>query len=410
MAIQYLHQAQAAITDLLSNPSVLRPSLPITYGNGPSCPANAPLSCANKTTVSDLCCFNYPGGQLLQTQFWDTHPATGPADAWTIHGLWPDHCDGSYDAYCDDNRHYTNISSILSSYEATDLLSDMSTYWKDFQNHDSNLWSHEWNKHATCISTLSVDCYSGSSYTAQLEVLDYFNRTVSLYKTLPSYAWLEEAGISPSSSTSYSRDKISSVLAANHGAPITLRCRNGELDEIWYHFSVKGSMQTGVFVPMLPDGTKGNCPSEVKYLPKTIAEPTGTRTSTQHVPQPTGPREEFVGRGYLKVRNEGSEKGCIISSGQWYVSGSCATFTGKKSDGGIVLRSRKGDCAVVGGRIKCASSIRSASTFGSNGDELTFEGNGTFWAEKVPRGFAKGDVFTDEAGHGTDLEIVWQGL
>jgi hypothetical protein len=33
-------------------------------------------------------CFNYPGGQLLQTQFWDTAPATGPVDSWTVHGLW----------------------------------------------------------------------------------------------------------------------------------------------------------------------------------------------------------------------------------------------------------------------------------------------------------------------------------
>lgn len=26
--------------------------------------------------------------QMLQTQFWDTNPATGPQDHWTIHGLW----------------------------------------------------------------------------------------------------------------------------------------------------------------------------------------------------------------------------------------------------------------------------------------------------------------------------------
>lgn len=59
-----------------------------------SCPvtSSTPLSCQNTTAVADLCCFNAPGGQLLQTQFWDTDPATGPTDSWTIHGLWPDHC------------------------------------------------------------------------------------------------------------------------------------------------------------------------------------------------------------------------------------------------------------------------------------------------------------------------------
>lgn len=47
-----------------------------------------PLSCTNTTVVPNLCCFNYPGGELLQTQFWDTDPATGPANHWTVHGLW----------------------------------------------------------------------------------------------------------------------------------------------------------------------------------------------------------------------------------------------------------------------------------------------------------------------------------
>lgn len=46
------------------------------------------LSCHNTTVVENLCCFNAPGGQLLQTQFWDTNPPTGPEDSWTLHGLW----------------------------------------------------------------------------------------------------------------------------------------------------------------------------------------------------------------------------------------------------------------------------------------------------------------------------------
>ena len=49
---------------------------------------NGQLSCHNTSVVEDLCCFNAPGGSLLQTQFWDTNPVTGPVDSWTIHGLW----------------------------------------------------------------------------------------------------------------------------------------------------------------------------------------------------------------------------------------------------------------------------------------------------------------------------------
>jgi ribonuclease T2 len=46
-------------------------------GDSKSCSADTPLSCHNNTAVADTCCF-MATGQLLQTQFWDTAPATGP--------------------------------------------------------------------------------------------------------------------------------------------------------------------------------------------------------------------------------------------------------------------------------------------------------------------------------------------
>lgn len=42
-----------------------------------SCDSDIPMSCHNTTVVEDTCCF-IPQGQLLQTQFWDTDPVTGP--------------------------------------------------------------------------------------------------------------------------------------------------------------------------------------------------------------------------------------------------------------------------------------------------------------------------------------------
>lgn len=53
-----------------------------------SCPTTSVLSCHNTTAQTNTCCFNAPGGQLLQTQFWDTNPVAGPSNHWTIHGLW----------------------------------------------------------------------------------------------------------------------------------------------------------------------------------------------------------------------------------------------------------------------------------------------------------------------------------
>lgn len=97
----------------------------------------------------------------------------------------PDHCDGTYDASCDLNRQYTNITQILQSFGKTDLLSYMDTYYKDYQGDDESFWEHEWGKHGTCISTLEPSCYT--DYKPQEEVADYFQQIVTLFKPLTTY-------------------------------------------------------------------------------------------------------------------------------------------------------------------------------------------------------------------------------
>lgn len=97
----------------------------------------------------------------------------------------PDHCDGTYDQFCDQARQYTNISAIIASYGKNDLLDYMNTYWKDYAGNDETFWEHEWGKHGTCISTLDPKCYT--DYTGQEEVVDFFQKTVDLFKGLDSY-------------------------------------------------------------------------------------------------------------------------------------------------------------------------------------------------------------------------------
>ncbi|PQK11919.1 hypothetical protein BB8028_0003g05390 [Beauveria bassiana] len=237
-----------------------------TMAAGSSCPSNSPLSCHNTTAVVDTCCF-IPTGQLLQTQFWDTSPPTGPSDSWTIHGLWPDNCDGSYPAQCDADRAYTNLTAILQANGADDTLDYMNRYWKDYKGDDESFWEHEWGKHGTCISTLEPSCY-GSAYRDGEEAADFFTRTVGLFKTLPTYQWLADAGIEPSDSKTYDVAQIQSVLAGQHGAQVTLGCKNGVFNEVWYHFNVRGSLQDGEFVAAAPDGAKSKCKGKVRYTPK----------------------------------------------------------------------------------------------------------------------------------------------
>ncbi|MCJ1454165.1 ribonuclease T2-like [Mycoblastus sanguinarius] len=246
---------------------LLLSSSKLTSGGPPIC-SNPQISCQNTTAVQDTCCFNAPGGQLLQTQFWDADPATGPTDSWTIHGLWPDHCDGSYSSNCDPSRAYTNISAIISAAGQTDLLDYMNTYWVNDDGTDESFWEHEWEKHGTCISTLEPSCYT--DYVPQEEVVDFFQKVVDLFQTLPSYTWLSDAGIVPSSEDTYTSAEILAALKTPRGVTAVIQCEDtNELDEIWYFYDVQGSVQNGTFIPTNPDGSTSDCPAKgVKYLPK----------------------------------------------------------------------------------------------------------------------------------------------
>lgn len=276
------------------------------------CPINTPLSCHNTTAITNGCC-TIIEGLVLSTQFWDYAPATGPSKSWTIHGTWSDFCDGTYPQFCDPDRQYTNITQILEAEGRIPLLKYMKKYWKDYQGNDESFWEHEFNKHGTCFSTLKPSCYV--DYKPQQEVGQYFRTTVDLFKTLPSYEFLGDAGIIPSTTKTYSLSDVHAALTKAHGFDVTVQCdTKGALSEIWYYFNVKGSLTKGKFFPTNTTYT-GNCPAVVSYLPKVPgSRPTGTPTTTgtpTSTPSPSG--APFTGRGHLNVVQAGKTNGCIIS-------------------------------------------------------------------------------------------------
>ncbi|KUJ19334.1 ribonuclease T2 [Mollisia scopiformis] len=238
------------------------------FADTPSCPIDSPTSCQSDSEPS--CCFVYPGGQLLQTQFWDTNPTVGPSDSWTLHGLWPDLCDGTYDQFCTSAPQYHNITSIISASNNTLLLADMEKYWLPNRGTLEHFWQHEWNKHGTCINTLSPSCY-GSNYSPGQEVVDFFARAVELFKGLDTYKALEAAGIEPSYRKKYTYAEIEDALTSVTGSAVVLGCsRGGVLDQAWYSFHVKGNLQGGEFVATPPAGKggRGSCPERgIRYLP-----------------------------------------------------------------------------------------------------------------------------------------------
>ncbi|KAJ3484314.1 hypothetical protein NLI96_g5730 [Meripilus lineatus] len=249
-----------------------------------SCEAGGQVSCRNTTRQSDLCCFEHPGGLLLQTQFWDTQPVTGPSDSWTIHGLWPDNCDGSFDQNCDSSRNYRNLDKLLSSQGAEDVLEFMNEYWVDLDGRNEKFWEHEWSKHGTCYSTLQPSCLpEGSPKGAErscatvpgmlfsFELTGMVDANNQLRQALPTYQWLADAGITPSSKKTYTLSEITNALRSASGVTPALACHGKTLNQISWYFNLKGSLIDGEFMP-INTPKKGNCASSgLKYPPKVNA-------------------------------------------------------------------------------------------------------------------------------------------
>ena len=139
----------------------------------------------------------------------------------------------------------------------TSLLGIMDTYWKDIKGDDNDLWSHEWNKHGTCLrydrSVLTTSRYFLMAYTISNSTLGpkcvgntaqavvyFFNSAVNLFQTLPTFDWLAAAGITPSSTATYSRSEIVDALRAraSFGFTVGLECQSRTLKQVYYYHNV----------------------------------------------------------------------------------------------------------------------------------------------------------------------------
>ncbi|KAJ4164598.1 hypothetical protein LMH87_006266 [Akanthomyces muscarius] len=267
------------------------------------------LSCSADAVPGkvDTCCSETFGGLVLQTQFWDVY--TGfegegqilPQKSWTIHGLWPDFCNGSYTQYCDLNRQYDpkpspntttgtpggtpvppyqgeSIDKWFAPYGKSDLLAWMNKYWIAQGDRNWVLWAHEYSKHATCFSTFQTECF-GPKASKYDDLFEFFETVISYYKDLPTWHWLADAGIKPSNTTGYTLSNIQTALKKGYGKVPYLGCGgpkynetaagkgssdNGrtQFQEVWYYNHVVGRVQSKDVVRVDADvvgGSLGNC-------------------------------------------------------------------------------------------------------------------------------------------------------
>lgn len=376
--------------DLLSNFLYLSPSTAAdafpSSGDHESCPADSPLSCSSSSTP-DSCCYEGSNGLFLQTQFWDYSPATGPDDVWTIHGLWSDRCGGGYRQFCNPSWEIDSAEQTLNDLGLTDLVASMSKNWKNQGKSDDDLWTHEFNKHGTCMSTVSPSCYSGGA--ANENVGDFFKRVVSLWETLPSYEWLSDAGITPSEDKTWTVAEFANALESHtDNKKVYLGCdHNNAINQIWYFFNLRGSVADGEFNHIDTISTS-SCTNGFKYLPKGSSGGGGGGGGGDTPPE--------TGRGYLEVIPSGSSSsdGCLISDGSWFKSGTCATFHVSESTGGVSIRSSKGKCGVRDNKFHCGGSV--SGDFEMQGNKLSFGGSTIFSAEEEPSGNRRVPVYPDD--------------
>jgi len=237
------------------------------FGTLTDCGTSGPPSCGGDSSDQNLCCYESPGGLLLQTQFWDTKPSTGPVDSWTIHGLWPDNCDGSHASNCDTTRDYTDIPSLLREQGADETLSFMDRYWVDIHGRNERFWEHEWSTHGTCYSTLQPSCLPGDNPRGA-EAVIFFRRVVELFKQLPTYDWLASQGITPSESQTYALSDLTNALKAASGYTPAITCAGRAINQISYYFYVQGSLIDGKFIPIDAPIDSSCASSGLRYYPK----------------------------------------------------------------------------------------------------------------------------------------------
>lgn len=89
----------------------------------------------------------------------------------------------------------------------------------------------------------------------------YFDKTVELFKSLPTYSWLTAAGIVPSNTATYTLAQLQAVASARTGKQAVWNCRSGVLGEVWWGYTTTGPIEGGTFTHASPVGSLSTCPS-----------------------------------------------------------------------------------------------------------------------------------------------------
>ncbi|KAG0205545.1 ribonuclease T2-like [Mortierella sp. NVP41] len=278
--MKFLTIAASLAVATLSAVSALPVNMDVFQPRALTCPADV-LSCTAESSGLDGCCVPEMGLILLVQQWYKT---LGPANEFTIHGLWPDTCSGGQgpSTGCDAARVYSDVETRVRNYPGTPagFVDELNTYWGSYKGDNNAFWSHEWSKHGTCVSTLAPKC--STDYVQDQDVFNYFKTTLAMRKQYNLYNVLAGAGITPGSNPDVA--DMHDAIKAAYGVDAQINCASGVLSEIWLFFKVNSA---GTYSPV-EALTRGSCNGFISYpaksgtVPPTSSsiKPTTTTTTT----------------------------------------------------------------------------------------------------------------------------------
>ncbi|CAO3563812.1 unnamed protein product [Mortierella alpina] len=221
-----------------------------------ACPPNV-LSCSQESSDVGPCCLP-DMGLLVLVQQWS--PGLGPADEFTMHGIWPNTCDGAQGGTstgCDSERIFCDVEHRLEQFsQAHDIvpsnfMKNMHDYWSSCNGDNNAFWSHEWSKHGTCISTLGPSCWN--QFVQNEDVYNYFSKGLALRSKYNLYKALAKADILPGSTPHI--DDIHKAIKEAFGVDAEIWCDdNDNLNEIYLYLNVQNRDQYNLTDPVLCSG------------------------------------------------------------------------------------------------------------------------------------------------------------
>ncbi|KAJ1955056.1 hypothetical protein EC988_002095, partial [Linderina pennispora] len=212
------------------------------------------------------------GVHLFSVQ-WDK--TLNQAPGFTIHGLWPNTCANgpAPPSGCGKSDRRLKSPKVTEILKKNGLLDQMNTYWPSRGASNGQFWMEEWNKHGTCASTLSPECYPAPK-KSNADAVEYFGRALELNKKYDFYTALKEGGVVPDDKETYTPKQITDAIEKKYNIAVDLRCNGNVLSEIRTFFNVKDiTSYVPIAIPKNEVGVpKKQCTGDIVYPAKNPQE------------------------------------------------------------------------------------------------------------------------------------------